>query len=54
MSPFSNFSPGKTHPIQLSFDTGIKTALRFSCVPGSHLINIVYIVCTVISCGRCM
>ena len=25
-NPFSNFSPGKTHPIQLCFDAGIKTA----------------------------
>ena len=25
-NPFSNFSPGKTHPIQLFFDAGIKTA----------------------------
>ena len=25
-NPFSNFSPGKTYPLQLFFDAGIRTA----------------------------
>ena len=40
------FSHGKTHPIQLSFDTAKKQLDDIErCVYDGHLIYIVYIVC---------
>ena len=52
------FSAAKTHPIQLSFDAGIKTSWWFRvlrCVHSGHfLFYVVHVVCAVISRGRCM
>ena len=54
-NPFSNFSPVKTHPIQLSFDGRQKVLDDLECsVHNGHLVYNVYIVCTVIPCEKCM
>ena len=51
---FSNFSSGKTHPKQLSFDAGIKTFDDLECcVHNSHVVY-VCIVCVVMSYWKCM